>query len=119
MKILFIGGSLNQTSMLHKISMHLYEHEIYFSPYYADGLIHFLAKIGALNKTILGGRHRQDTMLYLKENNLNLDIGFKQNDYDLVLTGTDVKKTSAINDCCWFRRESQFLKDLCSSLSIP
>lgn len=89
MKILFIGGSLNQTSMLHKISQQLPEHEIFFAPYYADGIIHLLAKLGLLNRTILGGRHRQDTIRYLKENHLKVDFRGRQNDYDLVVTGSD------------------------------
>jgi len=62
MNILFIGGSLNQTTMMHQISKHLSEHECYFTPYYADGLISLVAKTGLLNKTILGGRHHRDTM---------------------------------------------------------
>ncbi len=89
MKILLICGSLNQTTMMHQIAQKLSEHEVYFTPYYADGLINILAKSGLLNNTILGGRHRRNTMKYLKDHQLKLDIGGKRNDYDLVLTGSD------------------------------
>ena len=89
MKILFICGSLNQTTMMHKIAGFLGDHEYCFSPYYADGLIKLLAKSGFLNNTILGGRHRRNTMKYLEENNLPLDICGRKNSYDLVLTGSD------------------------------
>lgn len=89
MKILFICGSLNQTTMMHKISKELKDHECYFTPYYADGLLKWLAKFGLLNNTILGGRHHRDTMKYLQENHLPLDIHAKKNHYDLVLTGSD------------------------------
>jgi hypothetical protein len=89
MKILFIGGSLNQTSMLHKVSRHLSDHDCCFTPYYADGLINLMAKIGLLNQTILGGRHRSDTMHYLEEHGLPVDLRGDRNDYDLVVTGTD------------------------------
>ncbi len=48
-----------------------------------------MAKLGLLNNTILGGRHHRDTMKYLKENQLPLDMYGKKNHYDLVLTGSD------------------------------
>jgi len=89
MKILFICGSLNQTTMMHKISKELKDHACYFTPYYADGLLKWMAKLGLLNNTILGGRHHRDTMKYLRENQLPLDMHGKKNHYDLVLTGSD------------------------------
>ncbi len=90
MKILFICGSLNQTTMMHQIARELSEHECYFTPYYADGLIDMLAKSGLLNNTILGGRHHRNTMKYLRENHLPMDMGGKRRAYDLVLTGSDL-----------------------------
>jgi hypothetical protein len=89
MKILFIGGSLNQTSMMHKISLHLGGHDCYFTPYYADGFIHFLTRLGLLKNTILGGRHYRDTMEYLQDNNLSIDLRGAGRSYDLVVTGSD------------------------------
>ncbi len=89
MKILFICGSLNQTTMMHKVACQLYEHECFYTPYYADGFIAFLAKIGLLNNTILGGRHQRDTLRYLKDNSLQLDNKGISNKYDLIFTGSD------------------------------
>jgi len=89
MKILFICGSLNQTTMMHKISMHLEDHTLHFTPYYADGLVRFLAERGLLDNTILGGRHRKDCLHYLETHNLTIDHRGSQDDYDLVLTGSD------------------------------
>ena len=89
MKILFICGSLNQTTMMHKIASKLSDHEYYFTPFYADGLIGLLARVGFLKNTILGGRHRRNTMKYLKEQQLPLDMHGKKGHYDLVLTGSD------------------------------
>jgi len=37
--ILLICGSLNQTTMMHKIFAQLTEFNCYFTPFYADGLI--------------------------------------------------------------------------------
>lgn len=52
--ILFICGSLNQTTMLHKIAQHLSEYNCYFTPYYADGIEHLAAQAGLLDFTVLG-----------------------------------------------------------------
>lgn len=90
-KILFIGGSLNQTSQMHKISQHLSrEYDCYFTPYYADGIEDFFARLGWLNFTVLGGRHRQETDDYLKKHNLKVDLRGENNDYDLVVTCSDL-----------------------------
>lgn len=91
--ILFIGGSLNQTSMLHKVSKHLEEdYEIYFSQYYADGYIDILAQNGLLDWSILGpgSNFQNETNQYLKDNSLRIDYKGEQNYYDLVVTGSDL-----------------------------
>ena len=74
---------------MHKISRHLGEHSCNFTPYYADGLIHLLTRLGFLKNTILGGRHYRDTMEYLEENNLPIDLRGERLAYDLVITGSD------------------------------
>ena len=63
--ILFIGGSLNQTKIMHKIAQNLGEYNCYFTPYYADGIEDFVARLGWLDFTVLGGRHRRETDTYL------------------------------------------------------
>ena len=89
-KILFIGGSLNQTTMMHKISMHLSDYDCYFSPYYSDGFVGWVVSKGFLNFTILGGNFKRQTEEYLKRNNLQVDYKGLNNDYDLVYTCADV-----------------------------
>lgn len=89
-KVLFIGGSLNQTTILHQIAQQLPECDRYFSPFYADGLIGLLTRLGFTHFTILGGRHRQATERYLREHHLPIDCGGKQRTYDLVVTCTDL-----------------------------
>jgi hypothetical protein len=94
--ILFICGSLNQTSMMHKIARQLTdEHDCYFSPFYADGVVDLASRAGWLDFTIMGGRHRQETDQYLLENHLNVDWRGEQHAYDLVVTCSDliVQKT--------------------------
>ncbi len=90
-KILFICGSLNQTTQMHKIAQHLNaEHECYFTPYYADGFVDLLAALGWLDFTVLGGRHRRETDEYLKKHNLPVDLRGEKNDYDLVVSCSDL-----------------------------
>lgn len=88
--VLFIGGSLNQTTMMHKVAQRLDGCNAYFSPFFADGFLSLLAKAGLLDFTILGGRHRQETLRYLRQNRLPLDEGGKDRPYDLVVTATDL-----------------------------
>lgn len=88
--ILFICGSLNQTTMMHQISTQLAEFNCYFTPFYADGVIELAAKIGLADFSILGGRHHRASEDYLHQQNLAVDFGGKQRTYDVVLTGTDL-----------------------------
>ncbi|MFP4369109.1 MAG: hypothetical protein ACOC2K_00060 [Bacteroidota bacterium] len=89
-KILLICGSLNQTTMMHQISEYLTGYECYFTPYYADGFLDLLAKSGLLDFSILGGKFRENTENYLVNNGLRIDHYGLQNDYDLVLTCSDL-----------------------------
>lgn len=89
-KILFIGGSLNQTTMMHKIAQQLAHYDCYFTPFYADGFIDLAAKVGLLRYSIMGEPHQTNTRRYLQENHLKVDYRGSANDYDLVVTGTDL-----------------------------
>ena len=90
-RILFIGGSLNQTKIMYKVSQYLSdEYECFFTSYYADGFVDRLAKWGLLEATILGARHQGATLAFIEENGLNLDYRGEKYDYDLVVTGSDL-----------------------------
>lgn len=90
-KILFVCGSLNQTTQMHQIAQHLMDkYDCYFTHYYADGLEDFAAKMGWLDFTVLGGRHWQETDTYLKKHRLNLDPRGVAHDYDLIFTCSDL-----------------------------
>ncbi len=89
--ILFICGSLNQTTQLHQIALHLQEEfNCYFTPYYADGLERLAASLGLLNFTILGGRHQRDTRQYLVDHNLPIDERGMHHQYEMVVTCSDL-----------------------------
>lgn len=91
-KILFIGGSLNQTKMAHAVAQHLLDdYDCAFTPLYADaGLLRWLSRRNLLDFTVLGGVGRQQSEDYLAANNLTLDYGGQRHEYDLVVTGTDL-----------------------------
>ena len=89
-KILFIGGSLNQTTMMHQISKELPECDAYFTPYFASGPLWLMTKLKMLEFTIMGGEFKRKTLEYIKSNNLKLDFEGRNDDYDLVLTSQDL-----------------------------
>jgi galactitol-specific phosphotransferase system IIB component len=89
-KILFICGSINQTTMMHKIAMNLNDFDLYFTHYYADDFLRFFIKAGLLDFCILGGQFKNRTLKYLKENNLKIDECGASNSYDLIVTCSDL-----------------------------
>jgi len=75
---------------MHKIAMQLEECACFFTPYYADGIEDLVARMGLLNFTVLGGRHKQETNTYLADNHLPIDNRGGENKYDLVVTCSDL-----------------------------
>lgn len=91
-KILLICGSLNQTTMMYKISLELPEFDCYFTPYYGDGIIDVFARTGMLDWTLVGpgGKFQQSTLNFLRDHNLTIDYYGLSHDYDLVITCSDI-----------------------------
>src|SRR5262245_12740205 len=90
-KILFIGGSLNVTTMMHQIATHLPQHDCRFTPFYVDGpVLSTLQRLGMLEHTIVSGRPRSLTLNYINRHHLALDDGGREGNYDLVVMGTDI-----------------------------
>jgi hypothetical protein len=89
-KILFICGSLNQTTMMHKIAGYFPEGECYFTPYYSDGFLKYLSRTSLLDFSILGGQFKKRTIDYLKKHNLKIDYAGADQEYDLIYTCSDL-----------------------------
>ena len=89
-KILFICGSMNQTTQMHQIAGWLNEYEQYFSPFFSDGLLGAASDLGMLEFTIMGKKRSDRTLEYLRSHHLQLDIGGFSHAYDLVVTCTDL-----------------------------
>ncbi len=89
-KILYMCGSLNQTTMLHQISKCLSAQEHFFTAYYSDGAERVAAKLGFLDFSVLGGKFRKQTESYLRDNDLAIDYRGEKNNYDLVVVCSDL-----------------------------
>lgn len=89
-KILFVGGSLNQTMMMHAISKYYDDCSCYFTPFYTDGFKDFLVQQGLLDFTILAGKFRQSTENYLQQHNLHIDYKGLSHAYDMVFLCQDL-----------------------------
>ncbi|MEI8102295.1 MAG: hypothetical protein WCG61_02075, partial [Chlorobium sp.] len=89
-KILFICGSMNQTTQMHQISGWLEEYDHSFSPFFSDGLLRTASDMGLLEFTIMGKERSNRALDYLREHHLKLDIRGLAHDYDLVVTCTDL-----------------------------
>jgi hypothetical protein len=91
-KILFITGSINQTTQMHQISKQLPEYDCWFSQIFTDSKILKSAQklTGVGDNTILGGQFKVRSEDYLKKNQLNVDYGAKKNQYDLVVYCSDL-----------------------------
>lgn len=90
-KILFICGSMNQTTMMVKIARHLLDqYDCWFTPYYTDGYIRLLEDQQLLEWTVAGNRHKSRAEAYLRSEGLRVDLRGQRNDYQLVLTCSDL-----------------------------
>ncbi len=90
-QVLLIGGSLNQTTMMHRIGERLGATcDCTYSPFYCDQPLRSLQKAGLLEFTIFGGPMRRATEEYLRAHALPVDEGGVLRDYDLALTCSDL-----------------------------
>jgi hypothetical protein len=89
--ILFLTGSINQTTQMHAIASHLSADNCYFSQFFSDDF--FISKaieLGILDTTIMGNPLRKKAEYYLAENQLSLDYKALENSYDLVVFCSDM-----------------------------
>ncbi len=91
-KILFITGSLNQTSQMFQIAGELPEYDCWFSQMFSDTpIISYLKnKTRLLDKTIISEPHRKRSEAFLNERDCNIDYGAKRNTYDLAVCCSDL-----------------------------
>jgi len=89
-RILFICGSMNQTTQMHQISQHLTQFEQAFTPFYCDGLDEISRRLHLMEFTIIGHKLASRCREYLEDQQLTIDYKGRNGPYDLVLTCSDV-----------------------------
>ncbi len=89
-KILFVCGSMNQTTQMYQISRHLGEYDQWFSPFFSDGVLGKASDMGLLEFTIMGKKRSSRAIAFLNEHELQIDAGGLRHPYDLIVTCTDL-----------------------------
>lgn len=91
-KILFITGSMNQTSQMFQIARELPEYDCWFSQMFSDTpLVRYLvAKTSLLDKTIIARPHRERAEAFLKSFDCRIDYAARHNTYDLIVCCSDL-----------------------------
>lgn len=88
--ILFICGTMNQTTQMHSIARELPEHNCVFTPFYLEGFTSILHRLGLMENTTVGNKLSRNVRRYLREQNLHVDCGGRRDSYDLVVMCTDL-----------------------------
>jgi hypothetical protein len=89
-KVLLVGGTFNQTTIVHQIGEHLEGCEVRYSPHFVDGWLDWLVRRGYLDFTPMAGQSREKTEAYLKKHGLPVDYRGREFDYDLFVTTVDL-----------------------------
>src|SRR5215831_7872906 len=89
-RVLFVCGSLNQTTQMHQIAGELPEYDRYFTPFYATGALDLARRLRLAEFTVMGYRHSARCLAYLQRHGLKIDFKGKSHPYDLVLTCSDL-----------------------------
>ncbi len=89
-RVLFVGGSPNQTGQMLQIARALPEVEAWFTPYYTDWVHQvMLVKGGATEVAINGHKRRGICADTLNARGLRIDLGAERNEYDLWVCPND------------------------------
>ncbi len=99
-KILFIVGSMNQTSQMHQIAEQLVDYDCWFSQLFTDLPVAnaFIKHTPLFDSTILSGQFKINSEKYLLRNGLQIDYQAKKNKYDLVVYCTDMHVPKRIRE---------------------
>lgn len=89
---------MNITTQMQQIAQELPEYDKYFTPFYADGFIKILNKLKLVEFTIIGDKRAGECRRYLEKQQLPIDYGGTQHDYDLVVTCSDLVVQKNIKD---------------------
>src|SRR5262252_445144 len=89
-RVLFICGSINQTTQMHQIAQQLVECDCFFTTYYDDGYPMTLKRLRLTETTPLGYKISARSLAYLRRHNLAMDQEGLNGPYDLTVTCSDL-----------------------------
>jgi hypothetical protein len=91
-KILFITGSINQTTQMQQIASHLSDFDCWFSQIFVDfpPFQWLIDNTEILSKTVVAGQFKENSEKFCRENSLQMDYKGKLNRYDLVVYCSDM-----------------------------
>ena len=89
-RALFICGSINQTTQMHKVAQQLAECDCFFTTYYDDGYPETLKRLRLTESTPLGYKLSARTLAYFQRHHLAIDQAGLNGPYDIVLTCSDL-----------------------------
>jgi hypothetical protein len=89
-RVLFICGSINQTTQMHQIARQMVEWDCFFTTYYDDGYPDVLKRLRLTEATPMGYKLSARTLAYLQQNELPLDQAGLRGPYDLTVTCSDL-----------------------------
>jgi hypothetical protein len=91
-KILFITGSINQTTQMQQIASQLPDFDCWFSQIFVDfpPFQWLIDNTEFLSKTVVAGQFKENSEKYCQEHGLKMDYKGKINKYDLVVYCSDM-----------------------------
>ncbi|MEZ4370300.1 MAG: hypothetical protein R3B07_05715 [Polyangiaceae bacterium] len=89
-RILFICGSVNQTTQLLQVARELPEYEHRFSPYYGPSYVSWLRELGLIEFSIGGKRLRERALHCMVAHAAPVDVDGRAGGYDLVVSCCDL-----------------------------
>ena len=91
-RILFITGSINQTTQMHQIAEQLPEYDCWFSQIFSDSpfIKSVIKRTSLADTTVLAGQFKAHSEEYLYKHGLKMDYRAKKNHYDLVVHCSDL-----------------------------
>ena len=89
-KVLFVCGSLNQTTQMHQIARELPGCEHAFTPYFCDAPLEWARRAGLAEFTVAGRKLVRRCLDYLRREGLPVDERGRRGPYDLVVHCSDL-----------------------------
>lgn len=89
-RVLYICGSINQTTQMAAVADAMGEHDARFTPYYGDRGVDRMRRLGLIEMTIGGNKRRAWCTDWLRARGATIDLDGRGGGYDLVVTCTDL-----------------------------